>query len=118
MKKQENQQGSIQQTINIYLYFLGTPRYRLTVKEIVDKALKEAELYQENKVDGLIVENMHDIPYQHTSKVGPEITACMAVICHQIKKIFKAGPVGVQILAGANTQALAVAKAAGGIWIS
>lgn len=63
--------------------------------------------------DGLVVENMHDIPYQHTSKVGPEITACMAVICHHIKKFFKSGPVGVQILAGANQQALSVAKAAG-----
>jgi hypothetical protein len=41
--------------------------------------------------DGLVVENMHDIPYQHTSKVGPEITACMAVICHHIKKFFKSG---------------------------
>lgn len=56
---------------------------------------------------------MHDIPYAHTDKVGPEITASMAVICHQIKKLFTAGPVGVQILAGANKQALAVAKAAG-----
>jgi predicted TIM-barrel enzyme len=45
--------------------------------------------------------------------VGPEITACMAVICHHIKKFFKSGPVGVQILAGANQQALSVAKAAG-----
>lgn len=56
---------------------------------------------------------MHDIPYLHTNDVGPEIVACMSVICHKIKNIFQRGPVGVQLLAGANKQALAVGQAAG-----
>ncbi|KAJ8302614.1 hypothetical protein KUTeg_019010, partial [Tegillarca granosa] len=55
---------------------------------------------------------MHDIPYLHTSDVGPEIVACMSVICHKVKNIFQRGPVGVQLLAGANKQALAVGQAA------
>ncbi|CAG2199023.1 TUBB [Mytilus edulis] len=91
----------------------GTPRNKLSVPEILDKALTEVKIYEDNHVDGLIIENMHDIPYAHTDKVGPEITASMAIICHQVKKLFTSGPVGVQILAGANKQALAVAKAAG-----
>ncbi|CAC5396621.1 unnamed protein product [Mytilus coruscus] len=73
----------------------GTPRNKLSVPEILDKALTEVKIYKDNHVDGLIIENMHDIPYIHTDKVGPEITASMA------------------ILAGANKQALSVAKAAG-----
>ena len=56
---------------------------------------------------------MHDIPYLHSNQVGPEVTAMMSVICAEVKKSFGGAPVGVQILAGANTQALAVAKAAG-----
>ncbi|KAK3085945.1 hypothetical protein FSP39_011147 [Pinctada imbricata] len=56
---------------------------------------------------------MHDVPYVHSRDVGPEITASMAVICKEVKRTFGSKPVGVQILAGANLQALAVAKAAG-----
>ena len=62
-----------------------------------------------------MVENMHDIPYLHTSQVGPEVTSVMSVVCREVKKIFTHGPVGVQVLAGANKEALAVAKAAGNL---
>lgn len=60
-----------------------------------------------------MLENMHDVPYMHTSQVGPEITAAMSVICAEVRRVFYPGPVGVQVLAGANKQALAIAKAAG-----
>ncbi|KAL5020997.1 hypothetical protein ScPMuIL_000152 [Solemya velum] len=91
----------------------GTPQCRHTMKEIVNIACREAAQYRTASLDGLIVENMHDVPYLHTEQVGPEVTAAMAVICSEVKKTFNQGPVGVQILAGANRQALAVAKAAG-----
>ena len=63
--------------------------------------------------DGVIVENMHDVPYMQSDRIGPEITAVMTTICLQVKQLMKPSPVGVQILAGANKQAMAVAKAAG-----
>lgn len=56
---------------------------------------------------------MHDIPYLQSSQVGPEVTSVMSVVCHEVKRIFSHAPVGVQVLAGANKEALAVAKAAG-----
>ena len=56
---------------------------------------------------------MHDIPYMQSSEIGPEVTSTMSVVCHEVKKIFPHAPVGVQILAGANKQAMAVAKSAG-----
>ena len=59
------------------------------------------------------MENMHDIPYIQSSQMGPEVTSVMSIVCHEVKKVFSCGPVGVQVLAGANTQAMAVAKAAG-----
>ena len=60
-----------------------------------------------------MLENMHDIPYLHTKEVGPEITAAMAVVASKVKEVFNEKPVGIQILAGANESALAVAKASG-----
>ncbi|PVD20677.1 hypothetical protein C0Q70_18835 [Pomacea canaliculata] len=63
--------------------------------------------------DAVLVENMHDIPYLHTNAVGPEVTAAMSVVCSEVRKVFAPKPVGVQVLAGANRQALAVALAAG-----
>ncbi|XP_069822321.1 uncharacterized protein F13E9.13, mitochondrial-like isoform X2 [Dendropsophus ebraccatus] len=65
--------------------------------------------------DGLMVENMNDIPY--TLNVGPEVTASMATVCYAVKKTCQHLPLGVQVLACANQQALAVALAAGADFI-
>ena len=61
--------------------------------------------------DAILVENMHDIPYLNR-QVGPEIVASMSVICNEVKGVASNLPCGVQVLAGANKEALAVAKAA------
>jgi len=88
----------------------GTPRSSQTVAELVASAKQEAQLYRQAGVDGVIVENMHDVPYLR-GEVGPEIIAAMTAICIEVKK--ECGvPVGVQILAGANIEAMAVAHAA------
>jgi membrane complex biogenesis BtpA family protein len=88
----------------------GTPAYSGKSNAILETALKEAELYKKAGVDILMIENMHDRPYLKR-KVGPEITAMMTVIGQAIKRETQM-PCGVQILAGANEEALAVAKAA------
>ncbi|KAL8606260.1 hypothetical protein ACOMHN_039796 [Nucella lapillus] len=90
----------------------GTPRGDNDVHKIVDQACKEAVVYKDLGVDGLIVENMHDVPYVMQESVGPEITAVMTAVCLAVKRLFTPNPVGIQILAGANRQAMAVAKAA------
>ena len=89
----------------------GTPRNSQTVSELVIAARNEARVYRECGVDGMIIENMHDVPYLR-GEVGPEIVAAMAVIGTEVKEAF-ALPVGIQILAGANIEAMAVAHAAG-----
>lgn len=61
----------------------------------------------------MLVENMHDIPYLHTQDVGPEVVSVMTRACASVRQVFDSGPVGVQVLAGANKQALAIALAAG-----
>ena len=88
----------------------GTPFYGGDFQRILTKALEETELLSQH-VDGIIVENMFDVPY--CKLVGPEIVSSMAVICNEVRRTFPVNkPVGVQILAGANFEAMSVAKAA------
>ena len=89
----------------------GTPRNRLAMAEIIEKCIKEASMYKRFGIDAVAVENMHDIPYLN-QKVGPEIVAAMAIIAQEVKANFE-GPTGIQILAAANKEALAVAHCAG-----
>ena len=89
----------------------GTPRARVSVDELTETAVREAAVYRAGGVDALMIENMHDVPYLR-GKVGPEVVAAMAVVGRAVKSESKL-PVGVQILAGANVEAIAVAHAAG-----
>lgn len=89
----------------------GTPRAELSVADLVQRAREEARVYRECGVDGIIIENMHDVPYLK-GVVGPEIVSAMAIIGNEVKAECRL-PVGVQILAGANIEAIAVAHTAG-----
>ena len=89
----------------------GTPASRQSLHEIEAQALHEAKIYREAGVHGLMLENMHDTPYLR-GKVGPEIVAAIAVIARAVKVASRL-PCGLQILAAANLEALAVAHAAG-----
>jgi membrane complex biogenesis BtpA family protein len=89
----------------------GTPRSTQTISELVTSARREAKLYRECGVDGLIIENMHDLPYLR-GEVGPEIVAAMTAIATEVRSEIEL-PSGIQILAGANVEAMAVAHAAG-----
>jgi membrane complex biogenesis BtpA family protein len=93
--------------------FPGTPFNTDSMEKIVEVAVKEAELFQIAGFDGIIIENMHDRPYLK-GQVGPEIVAGMTRVAAEIKrKVGTNFPVGVQILAGANKEALAVAHISG-----
>ncbi|XP_019868826.1 uncharacterized protein F13E9.13, mitochondrial isoform X2 [Aethina tumida] len=62
--------------------------------------------------DGILIENMHDIPYIQAKYLGPEITATMSRICTELRKIIPPTvPCGLQVLAAGNKEALAIAKA-------
>jgi uncharacterized protein len=89
----------------------GTPASRMELKAIEARAVAEAETYRDAGVHGLMLENMHDTPYLRDG-VGPEIVAAMALISRRVKETSRL-PCGIQILVAANTEALAVAHAAG-----
>jgi uncharacterized protein len=89
----------------------GTPRSKMSVAEIAAAAVNEAKLLADGGVDAIMLENMHDVPYLNR-QVGPEIVAAMTVVCAAVRQAV-ALPLGVQILAGANREAIAVAHATG-----
>lgn len=89
----------------------GTPAHGLSLADIEKQALHEVKIFRAAGVHGLMLENMHDTPYLR-GKVGPEIVASMAIIARAVKQASQL-PCGIQILAGANLEAMAVAHAAG-----
>lgn len=89
----------------------GTPLYKGSVQQIIDVATEEASIYKKAGIDAIMLENMHDVPYTKIH-VGPEINSVMTLVAQIVKK--ETGlTMGIQILAGANQAALAVALASG-----
>jgi len=89
----------------------GTPKYKGDVENIIGKAVKDAMVYKNSGIDAIAIENMHDIPYLKRN-VSPEIVSLMSIIGREVKKASQL-PCGIQILAGANKEALAAAHSAG-----
>lgn len=88
----------------------GTPASGGSPASIMATAVEEASMLVEAGFDALILENMHDTPYM-LREVGPEIIASMTAITAAVRDAVDV-PLGIQILAGANQAALAVAHAA------
>ena len=94
----------------------GTPGAGAPLERVVETALAEARAYRDSGYTALMIENMHDRPYLKGA-VGPEIVAAMTAVGRAVRAAADL-PLGVQVLAGANREALAVALAcgAGRVW--
>ena len=89
----------------------GTPAARHSIDRLIEQTVAEARIYRDAGFTALALENMHDRPYLKGG-VGPEVTAAMTVLAREVKR--ETGLVlGVQVLAAANREALAVALASG-----
>lgn len=89
----------------------GTPAAHHSVEKLIQHVITEARGYRDAGYTALAIENMHDRPFLRGG-VGPEITAAMTAVGREVKR--ETGlPLGVQVLAGANHEALAVAHACG-----
>ena len=89
----------------------GTPAAHHAVDKLVQDAVAEARVYRDAGYTAVMLENMHDRPYLR-APAGPEIVAAMTAIGREVKR--ETGlPLGVQVLAGANREAIAVAHACG-----
>jgi membrane complex biogenesis BtpA family protein len=90
----------------------GAPRNSDGLEAVVATAVADARAYREAGFSGLMVENMHDRPYLRRV-VGPEIVAAMTVVATAVRREAPDLPLGVQVLAGANRESIAVALACG-----
>jgi hypothetical protein len=88
----------------------GSPRWEGDLDSVVERALAEARLYAGAGVDGMILENTHDVPYENRGP-GPATVAAMARAAAEVRRVYS-GPLGIQVLAGANRAALEIAVAA------
>jgi hypothetical protein len=89
----------------------GTPSASHPVETLIQQTLTEARTYRDAGFTALAIENMHDRPYLKGG-VGPEITAAMTAVAREVKR--ETGLVlGIQVLAAANREALAIAHASG-----
>lgn len=95
----------------------GSPAYAGTpIDALVEAALVDASRYARGGVHGLIVENHGDIPFAKPDALGPETAAVMAVITDRIRR--EVGlPLGINVLANAAEQAIAVALAGGALFV-
>lgn len=94
----------------------GTPADREAgLHDVVRSAVEEARRYRDAGFHGLLIENMHDVPYLRGA-VGAEIVAAMAVVGREVLRDVPL-PLGVQVLAGANREAVAVALACGASFV-
>lgn len=91
----------------------GSPRGReCDVAAVYDHGLEEARLLVEGGVDGILIENAGDVPFQRPEKIGHETIAVMAVLGRKIVEATEL-PVGFNIVANAAMASIACAKAAG-----
>lgn len=93
----------------------GSPGFRGSMEQVLERALKEAEILAEGGLSGILVENYGDTPF-YPSRVPPETVAAMAVAIREVVGSTSL-PVGVNVLRNDAEAALAVAAAGGGRFI-
>jgi membrane complex biogenesis BtpA family protein len=88
----------------------GSPGWGGSLREVRARAAADAEALAAGGCDALLLENMHDLPYLR-GRVEPETVAALAVIADDLRRWSL--PVGLQVLAAANREALGIAAAVG-----
>jgi len=96
----------------------GAPRYRAEegMAAAVEQAVSEARMLEDGGFDGVIVENGWDIPFLKPGQVGPETVAALAVVTDRVRQAIDL-PVGVNCLANAVQESIAVAAATGAAFV-
>jgi len=95
----------------------GAPGYTgYGLQRIIGQALVDAEALIQGGVDGLMVENMWDLPYYVGNDVKPEAMTAQAVAAAEVVKNFPV-PVGINVIHNGGLVCLAIALAAGARFI-
>lgn len=95
----------------------GAPGYTgHGMQQIIDHALRDADALVQGGVDGLVVENMWDLPYYVGNDVKPEAMTAQAVAAAEVVKNFPL-PVGINVIHNGGVVCLSIAVAAGARFI-
>jgi uncharacterized protein len=95
----------------------GAPGYTgYGMETIVDHALRDAEALAAGGVDGLIVENMWDIPFRAGPHIQPESIAAQAVVARAVRQAVEL-PLGINLVHNGGVALLGIALAAGATFI-
>lgn len=95
----------------------GAPGYTgYGMDTIIDHARRDAEALVSGGCDGLIVENMWDIPFRAGAHIQPESIAAHAVVAHRVKQEVNV-PMGINLVHNGGVSLLAIALAAGASFI-
>jgi membrane complex biogenesis BtpA family protein len=90
----------------------GAPGYSgYGMQTITDHALQDAEALVQGGVNGLMVENMWDLPYFVGAEVKPEAMTAQAVVAAEVVKSFPL-PVGINVIHNGGIVCLSIAVAA------
>lgn len=95
----------------------GAPGYTgYSVQKIIEHAMRDADALIQGGVDGLMVENMWDLPFYVGNDVKPEAMTAHAVAAAEIVKNFPV-PVGINVIHNGGVVCLAIAVASGARFI-
>ncbi|MBI4462296.1 MAG: BtpA/SgcQ family protein [Acidobacteria bacterium] len=95
----------------------GAPGYTgYGMRTIIDHAVRDAETLMQAGVNGLIVENMWDLPYYVGTAVRPEAMTAQAVAAAEVVKNASV-PVGINVIHNGGVVCLSIAVAAGAKFI-
>jgi len=95
----------------------GAPAYLgQGMQPIIDHALRDAEALVEGGCDGIIVENMWDVPFRSGPRVQPESIACHAVVATKVREAFPV-PLGINLVHNGGVALLGIAIAASASFI-
>ena len=95
----------------------GAPGYTgYGMQTIIDNALRDAHALAEGGCDGIIVENMWDIPFRAGPNIQPESIAAQAVVAAAVKREL-ALPMGITLGHNGGVSLLGIAIASGAEFI-
>ncbi|MFQ5813995.1 MAG: BtpA/SgcQ family protein [Anaerolineae bacterium] len=95
----------------------GAPGYDFYgLETVIEHALRDAEALTSGGVDGLVVENMWDLPYYVGMEVPPEEMTAQAVAARAVVEAVDV-PVGINVIHNGGRVTLAIAVAAGADFI-
>ena len=96
----------------------GAPGYSgYGMKMIIEEAVRDATALAEGGCDGLIVENMWDVPFRAGAHVQPESIAAQAVVAAKVREAVPQLPMGINLVHNGGVALLGIAIASGADFI-